>query len=316
MKKKNQEKTYKIDNWSEYNKNLKNRGSLTLWISDDVAETWYATQQKIKKGYPFKYSSEAIQLCLMIKKVFHQKYRQTTGLIASVFQIMKVLLDVPDYTTLSRRAGTLKVNIPKKEKDNVVIIIDSTGLKVYGEGEWKVRQHGYSKRRTWKKLHIGVDIDGEIRVAEVTENDVADGDVVANGILDQEKAKIDAFAGDGAYDKKKVYDVCIEKKINEILIPPQKNAKIWKHGNLKDPPYPRDENLRAIRKSTRKKWKEPSGYHTRSLSETAMYRLKTIFGEKIDSRKAENQKTEALIMCAALNVMTHNGMPKGRWSKK
>ena len=189
--------------------------------------------------------------------------------------------------------------------------MDSTGLKIYGEGEWKVRQHGVSKRCTWRKLHLGVDPeDGEIQAVLLTENNVSDDQAVAH-LLGQIEQEIIKFAADGAYDKRKVYDAVNEHSPNaDILIPPRKNARIWKHGNTKSERLKRDENLRSIRKHGRKEWKKQSGYHARSLSETAMFRLKTIFGDDLSARLLETQKTQALVRCAALNRMTHLGMPQ------
>ena len=307
--KKRNKKKYRASNWKEYNNALVNRGNITFWIDkDDIADKWYA-EPAGKQGAQLLYSDFAIELTIQLGKVFGQKLRQTEGLVRSLFKIMGIDLRVPDYSTLSKRGGSVNVIIPKSEKnENLTFIVDSSGLKVYGEGEWKVRKHGYSKRRTWRKFHIGISEDGEIRAAKLTLNDIADGDVAEN-LLDQENNPIDKYAGDGAYDKRKVYDACLAKGITTFLIPPQKNAKIWQHRNSSDPPHPRDENLRQIRKTTRKKWKEQSGYHIRSLSENTMFRYKTICGGKLNSRKFKNQKTEFLTNITILNKMFKMGMP-------
>lgn len=299
---------YSIKNWPTYNKSLKQRGSLEIWIEEGTKESWYA-QPNGKKGAQPVYSDTTIKTILTLGKVFHQKLRQTQGLCESLLGLMNLDLKVPDYTTLSRRASELSVELRKVSKEKTVLIVDSTGLKVYGEGEWKVRKHGAGKRRTWRKFHVGVDEGGEIRVCDLTGNDTDDAEVVED-LLQQEEGEIEAFYGDGAYDKRKVYQSLKKRKVDKILIPPQINARIWKHGNKKGPPHPRDENLRQIRKSTRKQWKKKSGYHKRSLSETAMFRIKTIFTPVLHSRKMTTQKTEALIMASALNRMTALGMPK------
>jgi hypothetical protein len=203
------------------------------------------------------------------------------------------------------------VTLPKKPAQNLAIVMDSTGLKIYGEGEWKVRIHGASKRRTWRKLHVGVNPnDGEIQAVLLTENSVSDDQAVAE-LLNQIEQTILAFAADGAYDKRKVYDgLNAHSPDVTILIPPRKNARIWKHGNSKAERLKRDENLRAIRKDGRKAWKADSGYHVRSLVETIMFRLKTIFGDGLSTRLMATQTTQAMIRCAALNKMTHLGMPQ------
>lgn len=243
----------------------------------------------------------------MIRKVFHLKLRQTEGFAVSVFRIMETDLKIPDYTTLCRRGGGLTIRIPLMKKKKIRAILDSTGLKVYGEGEWKVRQHGYSKRRTWKKLHISIDGDGEIRAVELTGNHVDDASETGN-LLRGDRGRLESVNGDGGYDREKVYSQ-LDGKI-KALIPPQKNARIKKHGNCGGPAHKRDENLRAIRKKGRKKWKRESGYHKRSLVETAMFRIKTVFGDRLMARSEKNQVAEARIMGSALNRMNALGMPE------
>lgn len=301
---------YRVKNWSEYDKALVERGSITFWMSDDFEKTWRYTGEK-QRGSQFDYSDQAILIMLTIKEVFHLTNRGVEGFVRSIFRMMRINLPVPDHTTLSKRGKDVKVSLPKKANKKLNIVMDSTGLKIYGEGEWKVRQHGVSKRRTWRKLHIGANPeDGEIQAVLLTENSISD-DAAAEILLEQIDQEIEKFAADGAYDKRKVYD-----RLNahspgvQILIPPRKNARIWKHGNTKAERLKRDENLRSIRKHGRKEWKQTSGYHIRSLAETAMFRMKTIFGGDLSARLMETQTTQALIRCAALNKMTHLGMPQ------
>jgi len=300
-------KKYKVRNWSEYNEALKKRGMLDVYIDECVLDEWQAKANG-KRGAQFVYSDLAITITLQLGKVFGQKLRQAEGLVISLFKLMNISLSVPDFSTLSRRSGEIVVNIPKNQKEKIVAIVDSSGLKVFGEGEWKVRKHGWSKHRTWRKIHLMLDSDGEIRAAELTGNNTADADVVAD-LFAQENAKIDSFLGDGAYDKRKTYHACQERKVRKIIVPPQKNAKIFQHGNSNNEPHPRDENLRQIRKTTRKKWKEQTGYHLRSLAETAMFRFKSMFGDKLNARDIKRQKTELLLSIAILNKMTSFGMP-------
>jgi len=301
---------YRVQNWSEYDKALVQRGSITFWLSDGIEKNWLHTGEK-QRGSQFDYSDKAIEIMLTVKEVFHLTNRQTEGFMHSLFAMLKIALPVPDHSTLSKRGKKLKVNLPKKANQSLNIVMDSTGLKIYGEGEWKVRQHGVSKRRTWRKLHIGANPeDGEIQAVLLTENSVSD-DQAVEALLAQIEQEIDAFAADGAYDKRKVYDGVNAHSPNaDILIPPRKNAHIWKHGNTKAERLKRDEHLRSIRKHGRREWKKQSGYHMRSLSETAMFRLKTIFGDDLSARLIETQTTQALVRCAALNKMTHLGMPQ------
>lgn len=301
-------KKYKVRNWSEYNKALENRGRLQVWVDEYALENWEA-EPSGKRGAQPVYSDLAVEITLRFGQVFSQKLRQTAGLVRSIFKLMGIDKEVPGYSTLSRRGESISIKLPKDEsKENLVLIADSSGLKVYGEGEWKVRKHGWSKHRTWRKMHLMVTPDGEIREAELTGNNISD-DSVGEIMLEREESGIDAFSGDGAYDTRKIYDKCREKNIDKVLVPPQKNAKIWQHGNSKASPHKRDENLRQIRKTTRKKWKINSGYHIRSLSETAMFRFKTIFGEKLNAREFRRQRTEFLIKASILNKMTKMGMP-------
>lgn len=301
---------YRVKNWSEYDRALVERGSIMFWMSDGFEKSWMHTGEK-QRGSQFDYSDQAILVMLTVKEVFHLTNRGVEGFVRSIFRVMRINLPVPDHSTLSKRGQDLKVNLPKKASRKLNIVMDSTGLKIYGEGEWKVRQHGVSKRRTWRKLHIGADPeDGEIQAVILTENSISD-DAAAEDLLQQIEQEIDKFAADGAYDKRKVYDALNTHSPGvQILIPPRKNARIWKHGNTKAERLKRDENLRSIRKHGRKEWQKTSGYHVRSLSETAMFRLKTIFGDELSARLLETQTTQALVRCAALNRMTHLGMPQ------
>jgi hypothetical protein len=278
-------------------------------MSEDFEKTWQYVGEK-QRGSQFEYSDQAILVMLTVKEVFHLTNRGVEGFMRSIFQLLKINLPIPDHSTLSKRGKDLKVNLPKKNSPSLNIVMDSTGLKIYGEGEWKVRMHGVSKRRTWRKLHVGANPeDGEIQAVLLTENSVSDDEAVG-GLLEQIEQTILDFAADGAYDKRKVYDrLNAHSPHVNILIPPRKNARIWKHGNSKAERLKRDENLRAIRKDGRREWKQKSGYHVRSLAETIMFRLKTIFGNDLSGRLIETQTTQALIRCMALNKMTHLGMP-------
>ncbi len=301
---------YRIRNWTAYEKTLVQRGSLTFWLSDDFAQTWCYAGVK-QRGAQFAYSDHAIVMMLTVKEVFHLTNRQVEGFMRSVFELLHLDLPVPDHSTLSKRGKTLHVKLPKKARGPLNIVMDSTGLKIYGEGEWKVRTHGTSKRRTWRKLHLGVDpASGEIQAAALTENSISD-DAMAAALLAQVAQPIVLFGADGSYDKRKVYDYLNAHFPDaKVLIPPRKNARIWQHGNTHAERLTRDENLRYIRQHGRKAWKEQSGYQVRSLAETAMFRMKTLFGDGLSARLLETQTTQVLIRCAALNKMTHLGMPQ------
>src|SRR4051794_28296511 len=298
---------YRIRNWKQYNQALVNRGSLTLWVDQATLRAW-PYQGPAQQGAQFRYSDLAIQCVLTLRAVYHLPLRATEGFARSIFGLMGLDLDVPDYSTLCRRAKSLQITLPKRAVGPLHLVIDSTGLKVFGEGEWKVRQHGYSRRRTWLKLHLAIDPDShEIRAAMVTEPGVTDAEVVPD-LLEQEDGQVEGVEADGAYDRRGVYEALLRRGARAI-IPPRRDARIIRHGNTSGPRLARDENLRRIREVGRAAWKRESGYHRRSLGETAMFRMKTIFGGGLASRSQERQAKEVGIRCRAMNIMTHQGMP-------
>jgi hypothetical protein len=300
--------TYRIRNWSQYNDALVNRGSLTLWVDQDTLQAW-RYRGPAQRGAQFAYSDTAIECLLTLRAVYHLTLRATEGFARSLFGLMGVDLPVPDYTTLCRRAATVRITLPKKATGPLHLVLDSTGLKVYGEGEWKVRQHGYSKRRTWLKLHLAIDPQThEIQAAVASDPGVTDEEAVPC-LLGQVDNPVSGAGADGAYDRRSVYEA-LDRRGARAVIPPRRDAKIQRHGNASGPRLARDENLRRIRQVGRAAWKEESGYHRRSLAETAMFRIKTIFGRGVSSRRPGQQATEAGIRCRALNIMTHQGMPR------
>ena len=306
-------KSYRIRNWSAYDAALVKRGSLTVWVSEDAMANWKAKKAPGKRGRQREYSDFAIETVLTLKEVYHLTNRGAEGFTRSLFEIMQIDLLVPDHTTLSVRGKSLDVQLPKKQTTSLYIVVDSTGLKIYGEGEWKTRKHGISKRRTWRKLHLSVNVEnGQIEAEVLSEAGTADADAVEPMLAEIEQ-EIDDYGADGAYDKRKVYQKVKDHSPDaDIHIPPRKDARIWQHGNCKAPPHPRDENLRHIRKHGRRAWKRDSSYHQRSLAETAVFRLKIVFGDKLSARLLETQRTQARIRCRALNLMSHLGMPESQ----
>jgi hypothetical protein len=235
--------------------------------------------------------------------------RATEGLIRSLIELGRLNIQSPDYSTLCLRQKNLAICLPKTKKEKPLhAVVDATGLKVFGEGEWKVRQHGYSKRRTWRKLHLAIDSETqEIEAAVVSTNDFKDSEILPD-LLEQIEVKLSQVSGDGGYDSHDNYQL-ISNRDARPVIPPREDAVTAQHGNSKLTALPRDQVVREIRQLGRKNWKKQSGYHKRSLVETAMYRLKTIFGGLLKVRIFENQSTEALLRCVALNKMTQLGMP-------
>ena len=305
--------TYKITNWRKYNESLVQRGSITFWFSEDVIDQWEHANEESKVGHPFVYSDIAIESLLVLRELFRLPYRQTEGLGRSLAQLMQVEVSIPDYTSLAKRAAKMEVSLGVSGRTGAIdVVVDSTGLKVFGEGEWKTRKHGISKRRTWRKLHLAVNSETQEIEAEVlTENSGHDADQV-DGLLKQIESPVGSFRGDGAYDQWKVYGRLAGQGI-EAVIPPRKNAKIKQNGNSSQPPLIRDEAIRGIRRVGRRQWKKEVGYHRRSLAETAMYRMKSCFGSTLKNREHENQRAEARLRSKILNRFTHLGLPQFEW---
>lgn len=306
MSEKETKTQYRIRNWSQYNAALKQRGSLTFWVDEEVLAVWLNDEKTGNRGASPTYSDLAIATMSTMGSVFNLAGRQTQGLIESLFELMRIELTVPDYSTVSRRLGKLSVSLPIIEGQGARhVVVDSTGIKVYGEGEWKVRQHGYSKRRTWRKLHLGVDEKtGEILAAVVSTNNVTD-DEAFEDLLDAVAEETEVVWADGAYDKRKCYEA-IDSRGARANIPPRVDAQYWSE---EGETHARNQNLAHIDQLGRTQWKQESGYHRRSLAETAMFRFKTIFGNTCSRRTFDNQATELLLACVALNRMTHLGMP-------
>jgi hypothetical protein len=302
--------TYRIRNWAEYDTSLRCRGSLTFWVSQELLENWITKEKTGERGASRTYTDAAIETLAVLKYLFGQASRQAEGMLSSTFEMMKVSLPVPDHTTLSRRLARLPVRLPVKATSGArLVVCDSTGVKVYGEGEWKVRQHGVSKRRTWRKLHLCVDEQTlEIVVAGGSTNSVSDGEMLPE-MLAEVRDEVCRVSCDGIYDQRKCYKAINGLRARAAILP-RRGARIRQHGNSLSERLMRDENLRGVRKSGRKKWKEEVGYHRRSLAETTVFRYKITFGERLDSRKIENQFNEMFIKCAVLNRMVHLGRPQ------
>lgn len=308
---------YRTKNWKKYNEALKQRGSITLWISEDALAGWMH-QGRRRRGRPFVFSDAAILCALTLRAVFRLPLRQTEGFLQSIFQVMHVFLPVPDYSTLCLRGKSLIVPLVRKGNEPLHLLLDSTGLKIRGEGEWRAK-HGKSGHRKWRKFHIGIDAQTqEIVVEELSLSRVADA-TAGKRLIDAAPTTLVSVTADGSYDKVKIYDAA-ERKQAAVVIPPRKDAKIRKgrRRDVRDGKYKqhisylegRHANIRAIRRSGRKRWKRESGYHRRSLVETAFSRTQRLFGQGLRSKRIARQRTEAAIRCRALNIMTGCGMPE------
>ena len=273
----------------------------------ELEKQWYY-QGDSQRGAQYLYSDSCIEMACIIKEVYHLGYRQTQGFVESLVAFRGWKVKVPDYSVINRRHKRLHLEVKGTDSPDKYIVMDSTGAKVYGEGEWKVRQHGWSKHRTGRKIHLAVDErTGVIESCAMSTNSVDDAAMVGP-LLDGVQGQIKKLAADGAYDRKKVYEQLKKRKIKGV-IPPRKNARIKKHGNSRGRQLERDKAIRQIRKMGRKKWKKQSGYHRRSIAESSMFRLKSQFGEKLTSRDIVQQQVEVSIRCYVLNTMAEIGMP-------
>ena len=305
---KNPREKYQVTNWSEYNNALIHRGSITIWLEAGLKDSWlYAGDRK--PGGKVEYSDMAIEFLMTIKQVYRLTYRSLQGFCHSIFQLSGMeQLKVPSYSQIQRRGKELKVNIQvrKESKGSLHVVIDSTGLKVFGEGEWKVRKHGWTKRRTWRKIHMASDgNDLEILSVILTGNDIDDSTGGVEAVNSIEEG-ITEVAADGAYDKKQFRNNLPPEVVQKI--PPQRNAVVSDALGMEQ----RNSAIQSIKKFGREKWKEMSGYHIRSKSEVNMYRYKVAFSEKLSSRKPETEKIEVELKSKILNKFVTLGMPKSR----
>lgn len=296
---------YQTKNWKEYNEALKKRGSMLIWIDKDMAWNGIPTD---KRGRSKTYSDSAIQFCLMIKNLYGLGLRQTIGMVESLLKLANLDWSVPDFSTLSRRQKDLIVNIPyRRPADGLHLLVDSTGIKILGEGEWKTKKHGADYRRQWLKVHLAIDAQSlEVRAIEVTTNEVGDAPMLPellSQIPPDEVIKI--VTADGAYDTKNCHKV-IAKRGAEAVIPVRKNAVLWKENT--EGAQVRNEALRATERFGRTLWKKWTGYHRRSLVETKMRCFK-LLGERVMARDFDRQVAELQIRAALLNRFTYLGTP-------
>lgn len=299
---------YRIKNWKDYNQSLINRGNITLWFDESVIKKWYSTSSNGQRGRDYIYADVAIECALSFRSMFGLALRQTQGFLEGLLKLLKLSLEVPNYSTLSRRTTKLEINLaPLPWNEPIHVVIDATGLKVYGEGEWKMRVHGKDKRRTWRKLHIAINREShEIVAANLTAANVHDS--MATTELLSQIDSVASVTGDKGYDNRNAYDPIAAKKARAI-IPPRSGAAL-KTKNISWGDVERNRLIHENHFLGKKLWKTASGYSKRSLVETAIGRFKAIIGPQLRSRNLKNQKTEAKLGAKILNQMTHLGMPK------
>lgn len=294
---------YRIRNWRDYNSALVRRGSLTLWVEQSVVDKWRETVAPSGRGRRRTYSDLAITCVLTLREVYHLPLRSTQGLIHSVLRLLGTNLPAPHYSTLSRRAARLDVKLERLSKGPLHLAVDSTGIKLYGEGEWKVRLQGKEKPRTWRKLHLIIDHTTHECVAlAMSEQYVLDRKELP-GLLSGVEDEVKEVLGDGAYDFQDCYKAIVARGARSV-IPPQR-------ARVRSGPEFGNRNAAVLRSREvgHDEWKREAGYHRRSLAETAMMRIKTIFSDKLKAREWKRQEAELRVRCAAMNRMTSCGMP-------
>src|SRR3954453_4483626 len=288
------EQKRKVVNWREYDESLRRRWSLTVWFSDEGIEAWKASPRTGRGGRP-EYSDLAILTGLTLKAVFRLAYRQTEGLIGSVIGLLGLDLSLPDHSPLFRRAETLEGPRPKPRgagagtgadddaggadggAEPLHLLVDSTGLKLIGAGEWLVEKHGTKRRRSWRKMHLGVDADtGRIVAATLTDRDEDDA-AQLGPLLDQVAEPVASVTADGAFDQDRVYaDVAERHPDADVVVPPRATAV--PSATAETAPTQRDRHLQLIAEKGRMGWQKATGYNARARAEAAISRYKRVIG--------------------------------------
>lgn len=299
---------YRVINWPDYNKALKQRGSLTFWLSEDFEKGWFSQPpSKPKRGRPFVYSQVCLQLILTFRHVFKLALRQVTGFVTSLFSLMKKPLPVPEFSRLSKRAfaSLSKITLPSLQ-GQTHLVLDSSGLKVFGEREWLETKHGKQyQRKVWRKLHIGVDKEGQIVTRMLTSHRTDDRTCVKVLLDPLPLSLISEVLADGGYDSHQLYQD-LEKKNIKPLVPPPAKAVVSTSEQL----TLRDKTVQYIKDKGYWAWYHKNDFGRRNKVENTFYRLKTIFGRKLASRNPKNQDAESHLICHLLNQMTNLEMPK------
>ncbi|PWC32750.1 IS5 family transposase [Azospirillum sp. TSO35-2] len=302
---------YRVENWSAYDAALRWLGDLTIWVSPEAIAAWTPPATG-RCGRPVRYSDLAIEAGMLLRLAFGRPWRQTEGLLGSLMRLLGLELPVPDHTTFSRRSGDLEVASDLAKADGpVTVVIDSTGLKVFGTGEWHLEKLGGQARRSWRKLHLAVNPDtGEILASELTSNEEGDASLV-RPLLDQIARPIGTVLADGAYDGEPVYRaVAAHSPAAEVIIPPRSTAV--PSATTGNAPNQRDRHILRIAECGRLAWQRAVRYGRRSLGEVAMMRYKQVISRSLRARTLPTQKVEAAVGCKVLNIMATLGMPVSR----
>jgi hypothetical protein len=300
--------SYSVKNWPEYEKSLRNRGDITVWLSRDTINGWTPPRNGKRGGQPI-YSDIAIETSLTLRLVFHLPLRQAEGFLKSILKLMDLYLPCPDHTTVSRRNRTANIRrLTRSLPDGpLYFIVDRTGLKICSQGEWHSKKHGKRRLKRWKKLHLDVDENGRILASKVTDGHEHDPSQVPD-LLAQVNWVIDRFVGDRIYDQEAVYEaVDYHSPGAEVIVPPKKDA-VLSYNSISASSH-RDNHIAEIRSKGWSEWKRQSGYYLQSHAENAFYRYKRIIGGRLRAKNDDAQQREAAIGCAILNRMLEMGEP-------
>ena len=301
---------YRVANWPAYEAGLRRRGDLTLWLDEAMLAGWSAAKHVTPGGQPL-YSDLTIELVLTLRLVFHLALRQAEGFTRSVLRLLGLGLLVPDHTTLSRRGRSFAGRHPRvlPSTGPVHLVLDSTGLELFGQGEWNAEKHGRA-RRTWRKLHLAVDATtGEIAAHVLTEGHADDAAQVP-ALLGQVEGQIASVTADGAYDGEPTYAAVATRQLDpipDVTIPPRSSAVM--STEEQDAQSRRDRHIQLIAQHGRIGWQRATGYGRRNLVETTMGRYKHLIGPKLRARSLQGQQGEAAIAVAALNKMIRVANP-------
>ena len=295
---------YRVANWAGYNRALVRRGDVTVWLSAEAIAAWTPGRSG-RRGGQRRYSDLAIETALTLRLLYHLPLRQAEGFLHALFGMMRLDLSAPDSTTLSRRSQHLRRRLrPIPSDEGIHLVLDSTGLSIVGEGEWAAAKHGGRGRRGWRKLHLGVDQSGGIRVHTLTEATGEDA-TTALDLLTAVEGPLVRVTADAAYDTVAVYETAGARGAT-VVIPPAKTANVSGHG----PRSPaRDRTIMLVKQLGRRRWKKASGYHRQSRVENAFFRYKSIIGDGLRARSPAGQGSEVVLGCEILNRMTALGRP-------
>ena len=295
---------YRVTNWAEYDRALVRRGDLTIWFTPEVVAAWQPHGDG-RRGGQRRYSDVAVEAASTLRLLFGLRWRQTEGLLGSIFVLLNLGLKAPDHTTLSRRAAGLRVELHRLPRTEPVhMIVDATGLGIVGQGQWAAAKWGERGRRGWRKLHIAVDESGRVLAADLTNRAVPDA-VVLPGLMDAITEPIRRLTADGGYDTHDVY-ASARSRGARVVVPPRRDAVISGDPVFED----RDAHIEAIAEVGRRRWRVEAGQHAQARAENTFFRYKRLLGGRLRARGEPAQRNEVFIACNVLNRMTELGMPR------